>query len=65
MFGAILSGFSLVCFYNCLFILSQESHSPGESIDKDLIDIIFDREKIKKGSPETIAEFAEYLLPRA
>ena len=45
--------------------LSQESYSPGESIDKDLIDITFDREKIKKGSPETIAEFAEYLLPRA
>jgi len=45
--------------------LSQESHSPGESIDKDLMDITFDREKIKKGSPETIAEFAEYLLPRA
>ena len=42
-----------------------ENYSPGESIDKDLIDIIFDRKKIKKGSPETIAEFAEYLLPRA
>ena len=42
-----------------------ENYSPGESIDKDLMDIIFDREKIKKGSPETIAEFAEYLLPRA
>ena len=42
-----------------------ENYSPGETIDNDLMEITFDKEKIKAGSPKSIAEFTEYLLPRA
>ena len=42
-----------------------ENYSPGESIDNDLIEIAFDKEKIKAGSPKSLAEFTEYLLPKA
>ena len=42
-----------------------ENYSPGESIDNDLIEITFDKEKIKTGRPKSTAEFTEYLLPKA
>ena len=42
-----------------------ENYSPGESIDNDLIEITFDKEKIKAGRPKSTAEFTEYLLPKA
>ena len=42
-----------------------ENYSSGESIDNDLIEIAFDKEKIKTGSPKSIADFTEYLLPKA
>ena len=41
-----------------------ENYSPGESIDKDLIEITFDKEKMKNGSPKTIDDIVEYLVPR-
>lgn len=42
-----------------------EIYSKGESVDESVMDITSDKEKMKNGSPKTIDDIVEYLVPRA